>query len=146
MVVGGAATIVALLCLAWVREIVGGFLGTFGVDAHSTGVKTTTIVVATILMYCLDFSINTGRSFFFFFFLERAFLVLSVSFLTGLLQYRQAFALSSSTMLQPISKNRRMLGRAGLQAWAIFWDIYLAILICPRSFRSLETRNSKSFV
>lgn len=85
MVVGGAATIVALLCLAWVREIVGGFLGTFGVDAHSTGVKTTTIVVATILMYCLDFSINTGRSFFFFFFgtcLPRTFSVISDGVIT----------------------------------------------------------------
>lgn len=84
MVVGGAATIVALLCLAWVREIVGGFLGTFGVDAHSTGVKTTTIVVATILMYCLDFSINTGRSFFFFFgtCLPRTFSVISDGVIT----------------------------------------------------------------
>lgn len=62
MVVGGAATVVSLLALAWVREIVGGILGTFGVDYHSTG-KTTTIVVATILMYCLDFSVNTGKCF-----------------------------------------------------------------------------------
>ncbi|KAL1998428.1 hypothetical protein VTN02DRAFT_6196 [Thermoascus thermophilus] len=62
MVAGGAATVVSLLALAWVREIVGGILGTFGVDRHSTGLKTTTIVVATILMYCLDFSINTVQA------------------------------------------------------------------------------------
>ncbi|KAL1853813.1 hypothetical protein Plec18170_005205 [Paecilomyces lecythidis] len=62
MIVGGATTMVSLLALAWVREIVGGFLGLFGVDAQSAGTKTTTIVVATILMYCLDFSVNTVQA------------------------------------------------------------------------------------
>lgn len=60
MVVGSAATIVSILSLAWVKEIVGGFLSIFGVDPLSNGTKTTVIIVATILMYCLDFAINTG--------------------------------------------------------------------------------------
>lgn len=62
MVIGGAATVVSLLGLAWVREIVGGFLGLFGVDSSSTATRTVVIVAATLLMYCLDFSINTGMS------------------------------------------------------------------------------------
>lgn len=60
MLVGGAATVVCLLALAWTRELVGGFLGIFGVDPQSSGTKTMIIIVATILMYCLDFAINTG--------------------------------------------------------------------------------------
>lgn len=66
MIGGGVATIFCLMLLAWVREIVSGFLGIFGADAHSEGVKITTIVVATISMYCLDFAINTGMSKLFF--------------------------------------------------------------------------------
>jgi solute carrier family 45 protein 1/2/4 len=61
MVVGGAATVVCLLALAWARELVGGFLAIFGVDPQSSGTKTVIIIVATILMYCLDFAINTGK-------------------------------------------------------------------------------------
>lgn len=67
MFVGAAATIVSLLALAWVQEIVGGFLGLFGAAPESTGVRTTIIVAATILMYCLDFAVNTGMLFFLFF-------------------------------------------------------------------------------
>ena len=62
MVVGGLATVVALLALAWVRELVGGFLGIFGVDQASPGTRTAIIAFATILMYCLDFAINTGKA------------------------------------------------------------------------------------
>ncbi|KAJ5562543.1 hypothetical protein N7461_001304 [Penicillium sp. DV-2018c] len=62
MLVGGAATVVALIALAWVREIVGGFLSIFGVDPASAGVKTAIIIMATILMYCLDFAINTVQA------------------------------------------------------------------------------------
>lgn len=61
MVVGGAATVVCLLGLAWTRELVGGFLAIFGVRPQSSGAKTVIIIVATILMYCLDFAINTGK-------------------------------------------------------------------------------------
>ncbi|KAJ6164459.1 hypothetical protein N7470_003131 [Penicillium chermesinum] len=62
MVGGGAATLVSLLALAWVKEIVGGFLSIFGVDPASTGTKITTITLATIFMYCLDFAINTVQA------------------------------------------------------------------------------------
>ncbi|EER37597.1 sucrose transporter [Histoplasma capsulatum H143] len=61
MIGGGIATIVSLLALAWTREIVGGILGIFGVPFGSEGVKVSSIVMATILMYCLDFANNTSR-------------------------------------------------------------------------------------
>lgn len=60
MIAGGVATVICLLGLAWVREIVSTFLGIFGVNSQAQGIKITTIVLATILMYALDFSINTG--------------------------------------------------------------------------------------
>ncbi|EEP79479.1 conserved hypothetical protein [Uncinocarpus reesii 1704] len=61
MIGGGLATIASLIALAWVRELVGGILGIFGAAPRSQGVKVTTIVVATIFMFCLDFAINTGQ-------------------------------------------------------------------------------------
>lgn len=61
MIAGGAVTIVALMALAWTREMVRGFLGLFGVAADSDGVKVTAIVIAILFMYALDFSINTGK-------------------------------------------------------------------------------------
>lgn len=60
MIGGGLATIFCLMILAWVREIVAGVLGIFGADAQSNGVKVTTLVFATIMMFCLDFAINAG--------------------------------------------------------------------------------------
>lgn len=60
MVVGSAAIVIALLTLAWVKELVGGFLSVFGADPASTGVHVSINVVATIVMYCLDIAINTG--------------------------------------------------------------------------------------
>ncbi|CAI7569922.1 unnamed protein product [Penicillium glandicola] len=62
MVVGGAATILSLLALAWVKEIVGGFLSIFGVESTSAGTKIVIIIMATIFMYCLDFAINTVQA------------------------------------------------------------------------------------
>jgi solute carrier family 45 protein 1/2/4 len=61
MIVGGAATVVTLLALAWAKELIGGFLWVFGVDPASNGAKTTIIVMATIMMYCVDVAINTGK-------------------------------------------------------------------------------------
>ncbi|KAF2457216.1 hypothetical protein BDY21DRAFT_274230, partial [Lineolata rhizophorae] len=55
---GAAATIVCLMCLAWAREIVGGFLSIFGVDTSSTGVATAVIAFAVVFVYVLDFAIN----------------------------------------------------------------------------------------
>lgn len=63
MVVGSAATVVSLLALAWVKDIVGGFLSIFGVDPASNGTRIVVIIMATIIMYCLDFAVNTGSSF-----------------------------------------------------------------------------------
>ncbi|KAJ5966283.1 Sucrose transporter [Penicillium waksmanii] len=60
MVLGGAATIICLLALAWSREMVGGFLSVFGADRDSSGTKTMIIIVATLFMFALDFAINTG--------------------------------------------------------------------------------------
>ncbi|KAG4416240.1 hypothetical protein IFR04_010643 [Cadophora malorum] len=62
MVFGGLATIVALLALAWVRELVGGFLGLFGASRESEGVKITIVVFAVGFVYILDFSINTVQA------------------------------------------------------------------------------------
>ena len=61
MIAGGSATIVALLALAWTREMVAGVLGIFGVASDSKGVKVTAIVFAIVFMYVLDFAINTGK-------------------------------------------------------------------------------------
>ncbi|KAK0129490.1 hypothetical protein ONS96_000059 [Cadophora gregata f. sp. sojae] len=62
MVFGGLATIIALLALAWVRELVGGFLGLFGASRESEGVKITIVVLAVGFVYILDFSINTVQA------------------------------------------------------------------------------------
>jgi solute carrier family 45, member 1/2/4 len=57
---GAAATIVSLLALAWTKEVVGGLLGIFGAQKNDPGVKVTTIVVAVLFVYILDFAINTS--------------------------------------------------------------------------------------
>jgi solute carrier family 45 protein 1/2/4 len=62
MIGGTAATILSLLALAWVREMVGGFLGLFGAPRESEGVKTSIIVTAVVFVYVLDFAINTGMA------------------------------------------------------------------------------------
>ncbi|KAI8628649.1 MFS general substrate transporter [Xylariaceae sp. FL1651] len=59
---GAAATSVAFMFLAWIREIVGGFFGLFGADPQSDGVKTTVIVVAVIWIYVLDIAVNTVQA------------------------------------------------------------------------------------
>ncbi|KAH8724737.1 major facilitator superfamily domain-containing protein [Phaeosphaeriaceae sp. PMI808] len=55
---GAAATIVSLMVLAWAKEIVGGFLGVFGANPESTGVKTSIMLFAVLFVYVLDFAIN----------------------------------------------------------------------------------------
>ncbi|KAK7398393.1 hypothetical protein QQX98_012237 [Neonectria punicea] len=62
MLGGALATIVALLFLAWTKEIVANILGLFGANPESQGVKTTTIFVAVIGVYVLDFAINTVQA------------------------------------------------------------------------------------
>lgn len=60
MVGGAVATALSFLALAWTREIVHGFLGLFGADPNSRGVKVTSIVFAVVLIYILDVAINAG--------------------------------------------------------------------------------------
>lgn len=60
MVGGAIATALSLMFLSWTREIVGGFLGFFGADPESDGVKVCIIVVAVTWVYILDVAINTG--------------------------------------------------------------------------------------
>ncbi|KAM0559658.1 hypothetical protein ACHAPJ_004182 [Fusarium lateritium] len=62
MVGGAVATILSLLFLAWAKEIVGSASNILGFDPESQGVKTTTIVVAVIGVYVLDFAINTVQA------------------------------------------------------------------------------------
>lgn len=61
MLAGAFATAFSLLALAWAREIVHGFLGLFGADLNSTGVKTCSIIWAIVCVWVLDFAINTGK-------------------------------------------------------------------------------------
>ena len=63
MVGGALATMVSLLCLAWAREIVGGFFNIFGVDRTSYGVKIISIMFAILFVYILDVAVNTGEHF-----------------------------------------------------------------------------------
>ena len=62
MLAGAVTTAFSLLALAWTREIIHGFLGIFGVDPASHGVKVTSIVFAIAFVYILDFAINTGTA------------------------------------------------------------------------------------
>lgn len=62
MVGGALATIVSLMCLAWTKEIVVGFLGIFGADPESQFVHYAIIVTAVLWVYILDFAINTVQA------------------------------------------------------------------------------------
>ncbi|KAF6241742.1 hypothetical protein HO173_000454 [Letharia columbiana] len=62
MLAGALATAISLLCLAWTREIVHGFLGLFGANPESHGVKVCSIIFAIIFVYVLDFAINTVQA------------------------------------------------------------------------------------
>ncbi|KAK7952611.1 general alpha-glucoside permease [Apiospora aurea] len=62
MVGGAIATALSLMFLSWTREIVGGFLGVFGADPESDGVKVSIIVVAVAWVYILDVAINTVQA------------------------------------------------------------------------------------
>ncbi|KAF2680606.1 hypothetical protein K458DRAFT_311184 [Lentithecium fluviatile CBS 122367] len=55
---GAAATIMCLMVLAWAREIMSGFLGIFGADPESWGVRTSVMCFAILFVYVLDFAIN----------------------------------------------------------------------------------------
>jgi solute carrier family 45 protein 1/2/4 len=58
---GAAATILCLMVLAWAREIMSGFLGLFGADSESWGVKQAVMIFAILFVYVLDFAINVSK-------------------------------------------------------------------------------------
>jgi solute carrier family 45 protein 1/2/4 len=58
---GAAATILSLMVLAWAKELMGGFLGLFGGDPESSGVKTCIMLFAVLFVYVLDFAINVSK-------------------------------------------------------------------------------------
>lgn len=63
MVAGAIVTTICLLALAWIREIVGAFSAVFSRadPAESRGESSLSVILlAMILVYCLDFAINTG--------------------------------------------------------------------------------------
>ena len=62
MLGGTAATVVALMFLAWLKELITGIVGLFGADPDSQGVKNTIIVGAVIGIYVLDVAINTVQA------------------------------------------------------------------------------------
>ncbi|KAI2778983.1 hypothetical protein F4815DRAFT_221309 [Daldinia loculata] len=62
MLGGAAATSLAYMFLAWIREIIGGLFSLFGVDSDSHTVKITIIVVAVIWIYVLDVAVNTVQA------------------------------------------------------------------------------------
>jgi solute carrier family 45 protein 1/2/4 len=60
---GAAATILSLMVLSWAKEIMGGFLGIFGADPESEGVRTCIMLFAVLFIYVLDFAINVSKYF-----------------------------------------------------------------------------------
>ncbi|KAI0851018.1 hypothetical protein F5Y00DRAFT_24620 [Daldinia vernicosa] len=62
MLGGAAATSLAFMFLAWIREIIGGIFSLFGVDSDSHTVKITIIVIAVIWIYVLDVAVNTVQA------------------------------------------------------------------------------------
>lgn len=63
MIGGAIATAISLLALAWTREIVAFILhDIFGAAEDSPGVKVSTIVLAIIFVYVLDFAINVVQA------------------------------------------------------------------------------------
>jgi len=61
MMGGAVATAISFMALAWTREIVHGFLGLFGADPESHGVRVCSIIFAILFVYVLDFAINAGK-------------------------------------------------------------------------------------
>lgn len=59
MISGGIATMICLLGLAWTREIIAVVTGAFGADPKGNVVHVFNLTWATVLMWILDFSINT---------------------------------------------------------------------------------------
>ena len=99
MIGGTVGIVVTSMILAYARDIIGLF-GGFGVEAPYAGAyKIGTIVLATVMMWCLDFSINTGD-----------FVPSLLLTQTKKSQCKPQSAHSLWTMLRRISKSRPTLG------------------------------------
>jgi hypothetical protein len=96
---GAAATIVSLMVLSWAKELMGGFLGLFGGDPESDGVKTCIMLFAVLFVYVLDFAINVSKCLI-------LFRSRRISFTTNIQQSKLVSVHTLSTLLQRTSRNR----------------------------------------
>ena|ERR1700761_399315 len=102
-IIGGAlSTIISLMALAWAREIVGGFLGIFGVDKSSHGASVTVMIFAVVFIYVLDFAINVRK--------YCPITVLNQSTLLTCPQFKPLIELSLWIVHQFINRNPQMRG------------------------------------
>lgn len=100
MIAGTLGTVASSMTLAYSRDIVRVIAGLSADASYGGGYKTGTIILATIMMWCLDFSINTGS------YHHPLLRVKSNGF-----QFKQRFAPSSSTTPPLTNKSRPTLGR-----------------------------------
>jgi hypothetical protein len=96
---GAAATIISLMVLSWAKELMGGFLGLFGGDPESDGVKTCIMLFAVLFVYVLDFAINVSKCLI-------LFRSRRISFTTNIQQSKLVSVHTLSTLLQRTSRNR----------------------------------------
>lgn len=137
-IIGGAiCTIASLVCLAWTRELVGNSLALFGVDREAQATKTTSIVVAVLFVYILDFSINTSKSTFYLSLQAHAY---------SPKQFKQELEPLLLIMPPLINRTMRMRGPLDFLVLVTSWAIYPVMLTYLDICLSLETRNSKSCV
>lgn len=60
MIGGTVGTVVSSIVLSYARDIIRVIAGFEKAAPYNGGYRTATIILATIMMWCLDFSINTG--------------------------------------------------------------------------------------
>jgi hypothetical protein len=99
---GAAATILSLMVLSWAKELVSGFLGIFGADPESAGVKTSVMLFAVFFVYVLDFAINVSKC--------SCFSPTQQVQLLTFLQSKPVYEPTSSMLHQLINKNLQMRG------------------------------------
>lgn len=60
MLAGTIGTVISSIILSYARDLIRVLAGLEKSAAYGGGYKTATIILATVMMWCLDFSINTG--------------------------------------------------------------------------------------
>jgi solute carrier family 45 protein 1/2/4 len=101
MVAGTLGTVASSMILAYARDIVR-VIGGLGTGAqYGGGYQTATIILAVVMMWCLDFSINTGM----------CSSIGRARACSNMEQCKQLFGRSLSTTLHLISRSRPMPGR-----------------------------------